>query len=137
MSLLLSETLSFTMNFQQAVVLGQYDIVDSMLAAGHNPHVNDIVTTCITGDIDMLTRLLEYSNQTSVTMKSSVQVKLSRSIQLGFVIAIANNHVDLLHHLYLHGANVNLADKSGKTPIQYAKSPEATKCLVNLGANLP
>jgi ankyrin repeat protein len=49
--------------------------------------------------------------------------------------AVSYGHIDLVDFLLSHGANINLRDADGDTPILVCEEPQVFEFLVNRGAN--
>jgi hypothetical protein len=85
------EMTALNAKFNNALTHGECDVVDSMLADGYIPPRSSLYFPCQDGNVDILTQLLGYS----MDMKWSL------------FLAVKHNHVHLLDHLYLAGADVN------------------------------
>ena len=54
--------------------------------------------------------------------------------QTGLMIASSHGHLNVVEYLIRREADVNIKDDSGKTALDYAKTPEIREVLIKAGA---
>jgi ankyrin repeat protein len=75
-------------------------------------------------------------NGLQAALASNVDVNaLSESGQTALILAIQNNHLEIVRALLAHGANPNLADSRGFTPIRAARTRANFAILTALERN--
>lgn len=119
---------------------GFVDIVDFLLEKGANVNkgigrhkITSLMIACKNGNIDIIDRLLPYShvNQTDADGESAIFHTLKHINR--------NNVRAIIDRLLAYGADINLQNKIGYTPIMKRMSNnrlEICKLLLNYGANL-
>lgn len=100
-----------------AIRQGNCDVVDSILKTVSEVPPNLIADACSVGNVDMVTRLLQYP----------------MNVNYGMNMAVRSGNVHLLDHLFLAGANVNHVDKYGHTLLHHARDAKTCKWLIDMG----
>jgi len=109
--------------FTNAVISGDCDVVDTMLANAYKPSLYCLETACKHGHLDIVTRLLGYCCWKGHFLNEAFQT------------AVVNHHDHLLNHLYLAGADINYAKiNNGFTSLHYAPDVKTAVWLLDMGA---
>jgi len=103
--------------FNRALQRGACDVIDTILETGYVPNPNSIIVPCTRGNLDVFTRLLKYP----------------MNLQQGLFSAIKHKHIDLLNHLYLAGADINVTDDEGNTLLHDNRDIDICKWLLDMG----
>jgi hypothetical protein len=80
--------------FTTAIEQEECDVIDEMLASGYTPDAYSLIVACRTGNVDIVSKLLELDIP---------------NVNLGECLleAVEAEHLNILNHLYLAGADVN------------------------------
>lgn len=104
--------------FERALEDQACDVVDAMLAEGYIPDPECIKIVCTNGNITLLHTLLRYD----------------MDVQGGFLVAVICGRMELLNHLYVAGADVNLPNENGSTALHLVSESEICTWLLDMGA---
>lgn len=104
--------------FEQVLKDQACDVVDAMLAEGYVPDPKCIKVVCTNGNLTLLHTLLKYD----------------MDVQAGFLVAVICGRMELLNHLYVAGADVNLPNENGSTALHLVSEPEICTWLLDMGA---
>jgi len=132
------KTLQCTLDINILTYLLELEVDPNQMSDGDCPVLFDWLFCAMSDDIDIKIEIPKLFELIELFLHygGNINIKHDETGETCLFQACQNNHYEICKFLLDHGANPNIQDNDGNTPLMYCKSYEICKLLLNYKANV-